>query len=140
MTRSVFFTTFALLGFVACGDQPRAPGQQPIGKEELAAPSELPGAATYRRYCVACHGADGRGNGGITGKDFVGDKLSLAAISDSDLAASVRDGKRGERGVMPAHKPVLNDAQINEVVGYVRQRFFAAPRSLAEPFMQSRRT
>ena len=37
--------------------------------------------------------------------------------------ASVREGKRGEHAVMPAHKPVLNDAQISEVVGYVRKRF-----------------
>jgi mono/diheme cytochrome c family protein len=129
MKRTAFFFTLALLA--ACSKDERAAGQFPIGKDELAAPSELPGAATYRRYCVACHGVDGRGNGGITGKDFVADKLALAARNDAELASSVRDGKRGERGVMPAHKPVLSDAQISEVVGYVRQRFLvdsAAPR------------
>lgn len=116
---------FALLFVVACTRDERAPGQFPIGKDELAATAERPGGATYRRYCVACHGIDGRGNGGITGKDFIADRVSLAARSDTDLANSVRDGKRGERGVMPAHKPVLNDAQIAEVIGYVRQKFLA---------------
>jgi mono/diheme cytochrome c family protein len=60
----------------------------------------------------------------VTGADFVGQKTELSVKADADLATSVREGRRGERGVMPAHKPVLSDAQINEVVAYVRQRFW----------------
>jgi len=127
MRRSGFIALVALLSGSACTGDERAPGQHPVDKDELSAPQEPPGAATYRRYCVACHGADGRGNGGITGKDFVGDRLALAQRSDTDLATSVRDGKRGERGVMPPHRPVLKDAQIAEVVDYVRQRFLVDP-------------
>jgi len=85
-----------------------------------------PGEATYRRYCVSCHGGDGRGNGGITGADFVAQATTLGLKPDVELAKSVREGKRGERAVMPAHQPVLNDAQIAEVVAYVRQRFMGA--------------
>jgi mono/diheme cytochrome c family protein len=108
-----------------CGAKERPEGQWPISKSELeksTAPS-LPGEATFRRYCVSCHGADGRGNGGITGADFVGGATVLGLKPDSELIHSVREGKRGARAVMPAHKPVLSDAQIREVVAYVRQRF-----------------
>jgi cytochrome c oxidase cbb3-type subunit 3 len=113
----------------ACGNEARAPGQWPLSKSELeksSAPSD-PGEATYRRYCIACHGADGRGNGGVTGADFVTGRDALGAKSDDELAASVREGKRGERAVMPAHKPVLSDPQIAAAVAYVRKRFLQIP-------------
>jgi mono/diheme cytochrome c family protein len=123
-----YLTVCALL-LAACGTEKRAPGQWPLAKSELeqgTAPSE-PGEGTYRRYCIACHGADGRGNGGITGADFVGGRDVIGAKSDVELNQSVREGKRGERAVMPAHKPVLSDAQIGEAVGYVRKRFLQNP-------------
>jgi mono/diheme cytochrome c family protein len=117
---------------VACTSEERDPSQWPLSKRELeqkSAPA-APGEATYRRYCIGCHGVDGRANGGITGADFVSQKTLLSAKPDADLALSVREGKRGARGVMPAHKPVLSDAQIEEVIGYVRKRFFQdAPNS-----------
>lgn len=110
----------------ACGPEERAKDQWPISKTELMRGAHAPeaGEATYRRYCVGCHGADGRGNGGITGADFVAGRELLGQKPDTELAQSVREGKRGERAVMPAHKPVLNDAQIGQVVAYVRKRFF----------------
>ncbi|HEX6244700.1 MAG TPA: c-type cytochrome [Polyangiales bacterium] len=117
--------TSLMLSATACGPEERAQGQWPLSKEELtraAQPAEA-GEATYRRYCVGCHGADGRGNGGRTGADFIASGAQLGQKPDSELATSVREGKRGEHAVMPAHKPVLNDAQISEVVGYVRKRF-----------------
>jgi mono/diheme cytochrome c family protein len=114
---------------LGCGNEARAPGQWPIAKSELEkgkTPSE-PGEASYRRYCIACHGADGRGNGGVTGADFVAGRETIGAKADAELATSVREGKRGERAVMPAHKPVLSDAQIAEAVAYVRKRFLQNP-------------
>jgi mono/diheme cytochrome c family protein len=117
-----------LLAASGCGAEERPQGQWPISKSELeksAAPT-LPGEATYRRYCVACHGADGRGNGGITGADFVGQAAVIGLKPDSELSQSVREGKRGSRAIMPSHKPVLSDAQIGEVVAYVRKRFMPA--------------
>lgn len=118
-------TIVALLLCAGCTSDGRAPGQWPIEKSELlkSAHPAAPGEGTYRRYCVSCHGEDGRGNGGITGADFVGTAAVLSEKPDAQLVASVRDGKRGERAVMPAHRPVLTDAQLDEVVAYVRQRF-----------------
>jgi cytochrome c oxidase cbb3-type subunit 3 len=124
-----YLSVSGLLLFTACGNDARAPGQWPLSKGELeksAQPSE-PGEGTYRRYCIACHGADGRGNGGITGADFLAGRETIGAKADADLAVSVREGKRGERAVMPAHKAVLSDAQIAEAVAYVRKRFLQNP-------------
>jgi mono/diheme cytochrome c family protein len=106
-----------LLG--ACSEA-KHEGQWPIGKGELSQRADA-ADATYRRYCIGCHGLDGKGNGGL-GADFT---LSGGVLtkSDADLIASVRDGRRGQLATMPAHRPVLSDAQIAAVVAMLRQRF-----------------
>jgi len=114
-----------LLGALGCG-QDRGADSWPISRAELeggAAPGAAPGEATYRQYCIGCHGADGRGNGGTTGADFTGPASPLRAHADAELAVSVRDGKRGASASMPAHSPVLSDAQIAQVLAYVRAQF-----------------
>jgi mono/diheme cytochrome c family protein len=111
----------------ACGGEERAPGQFPMSKDELGAAAPHAGEATYRRYCIGCHGVDGRGNGGITGADFTSATSPLKTRSDAELALSIREGKRGATSTMPAHGPVLNDKQIDAVIAYVRQRFDAPP-------------
>ncbi len=116
----------ALCTLLACGEE-RGTGQWPISRAELAGqgtgrPGKDP-EATYRQYCIGCHGADGRGNGGTTGADFTGPESPLRDRTDAELAASVRDGKRGVRATMPAHSPVLSDPQIEALIGYVRSRF-----------------
>jgi mono/diheme cytochrome c family protein len=117
---------FAGLSLMACG-QERGADQWPISHRELASKpgvsSAVGGETTYQQYCMGCHGADGRGNGGKTGADFTAATSPLRTRSDADLIGSVRDGKRGAGATMPAHSPILSDAQIGEVVGYVRARF-----------------
>lgn len=113
---------------LGCSDK-RDPGQWPVSQAELAGDagpvvSTEAAALTYRRYCVGCHGEDGRGNGGMTGADFTASDSPLGK-SDAELLTSVRDGKLGKRATMPPHKPVLKDAQIAAVIAYVRERFGA---------------
>jgi mono/diheme cytochrome c family protein len=127
-TRGLRLFSFAsvLTCLAACGSEHGA-DQWPIARGELAGNAPMQGAKTpegnYRQYCIGCHGADGRGNGGTTGADFTGPQSPLRARTDGELIASVRDGKRGVAATMPAHSPVLNDAQIADVVGYLRSRF-----------------
>jgi len=124
------FSMFAslLLISVACGESPREEGQWPLSKEELERGGKPPseGALTYRQYCIGCHGVDGRGNGGVTGADFLAPTSPLLTKSDEELLISVRDGKRGVTATMPAHRPILTDTQIRNVLGYVRERFTPA--------------
>lgn len=121
MKRSILLFGLLTLGS-ACSEDKRDPSQWPVSRDELAKNAKLEdqGELTYRRYCVGCHGFDGRGNGGITGADFTAGVLDKP---EAELITSVRDGKQGKTASMPAHKPVLKEEQIAAVVSYVRQRF-----------------
>ena len=71
------------------------------------------GADTYKAKCAMCHGADGMG------KPPMGTNLTSADVqkmSDADLAAAIANGK----GKMPAYKGKLTDAQISDLVKYIR--------------------
>jgi mono/diheme cytochrome c family protein len=71
------------------------------------------GADTYKAKCAMCHGADGS-------KTTMGSKAlnspDVQKMSDADLTAVIAKGK----GKMPAYKGKLTDAQIKDVVGYVK--------------------
>ena len=123
--RAALVVAGALSLAVACGEEKRDASQWPLAREELErnAPSENGAALNDRRYCIGCHGNDGRGNGGVTGADLTAADGPFASRSDAELAAAIRDGKRGKTGTMPPHKPVLTDAQIAALVTYVRERF-----------------
>ena len=70
-------------------------------------------AADYKAKCAMCHGADGMG------KPPMGSNLTTADVqkmSDADLTAAITNGK----GKMPAYKGKLTDAQISDLVKYIR--------------------
>jgi mono/diheme cytochrome c family protein len=123
---------FALLG---CGEPKRDPNQWPLSREELdrGSPRTSSAEVDYRRYCVGCHGFDGRGNGGTTGADLTAVDGPLTQSSDAQLLVSVRDGKRGKSATMPPHKPVLDDARIAALISYVRAEFQPAAADAGEP-------
>jgi len=70
-------------------------------------------ADLYKAKCAACHGADGS-------KSMMGAKplsgAEVQAMSDADLNGAITNGK----GKMPAYKGKLTDAQITELVSYIR--------------------
>lgn len=84
------------------------------------APSALAqsaGAATYKARCQMCHGADGQPT--MAGKSMKALPLNspeLKKASTATLIASVTNGKNK----MPAYAGKLTDAQIKEVVEYLR--------------------
>lgn len=71
------------------------------------------GADTYKAKCAMCHGADGS-------KTTMGSKAlnspDVQKMSDADLTAEITNGK----GKMPAYKGKLTDAQIGDVVKFIR--------------------
>lgn len=88
----------------------------------LALPSiasaQAKGQDTFKAKCALCHGADGSGNttmGKSMGLKDLGSP-AIQSMSDADLTNAVTNGK----GKMPAYKGKLSDAQISEVVSYIR--------------------
>ena len=76
------------------------------------------GAATYKAKCAACHSADGSGDS-ATGKAMKVRDLRSADVqkqTDAQLTDIITNGK----GKMPAYKGKLTDAQISDLVKYIR--------------------
>ncbi|HYL62299.1 MAG TPA: cytochrome c [Candidatus Methylomirabilis sp.] len=83
----------------------------------IPAKADDKGAALYKQKCVACHGADGKGDT-ATGKamkvkDFASDDVKK--MSDADLSDAIAKGK----GKMPPFKTLTAD-QVKDLVAYVR--------------------
>ena len=86
----------------------------------IAAPvfAQSAGEATYKAKCAMCHGPDG------TAATPVGKMMkvpsfkdpAVKAASEASLIAITKDGK----GKMPSYNGKLTDAQIKEVVSYIR--------------------
>jgi len=76
------------------------------------------GASTYKAKCAGCHAADGSGNtpAGKSTKALPFSSPEIVSASDADLAAATKNGK----GKMPAYNGKLTDAQITEVIAYIR--------------------
>jgi len=76
-------------------------------------------AGLYKAKCAACHGADGKGdtpmakNLGV--RDFASPEVQKE--TDGELFAITRKGKNK----MPAYGNSLKDAQIKDLVAYVRE-------------------
>lgn len=98
---------------------PNAPEYQ--GDHSIPGDAEA-GAAVYRANCAACHAADGRGNGGVTGANLADDRSRLAKNNDT-LLTSIRDGRPNATPPMPAHRDLLTEQEILDALSYVRATF-----------------
>ena len=80
--------------------------------------AQAPGADTYKAKCAMCHGADGLAATpmGKTMKILSFKDPAMIKASDAQFIASTANGK----GKMPAYKGKLTDAQISDVIKYVR--------------------
>lgn len=86
----------------------------------LAAPAfaQSTGAATYKSKCAMCHGPDGTAATPMGKMMKIPSFKSPAAVkaSEASYIAITKDGK----GKMPAYSGKLTDAQIKEVVSFIR--------------------
>jgi len=86
----------------------------------LTAPAfaQAPGADLYKAKCALCHGADGLAATPMAKKlnvlSFKAPEMKKA--SDAQFLASTKNGK----GKMPGYSGKLTDAQIKDVVLYIR--------------------
>jgi cytochrome c6 len=71
-------------------------------------------ADTFKAKCAMCHGPDGSGKPAMGTKDL--GSADIQKMSDADLNGAITNGK----GKMPAYKGKLSDAQIGDLVKYIR--------------------
>jgi mono/diheme cytochrome c family protein len=100
----------------------------PRGSVTLAADRDVKaGQAIYGTHCATCHGDSGKGDGpsavGFATKPFdLTDGRLLNTLPDEFLVEVVRDGgpAHGLAPTMPPFNRTLSEAQIRQVVAYVR--------------------
>jgi mono/diheme cytochrome c family protein len=82
-----------------------------------------PGTQLYRRYCVSCHGNDGRAKtskGKFSHARDFSDSQWQADVSDERIFNSIMNG-RNVRGNMPAFSNKLNEQEANSLGNFVRR-------------------
>jgi mono/diheme cytochrome c family protein len=100
-----------------------------IGAAVIYASAADPAAVKkeFVRYCTKCHGSEGKGDGpqadALTTKprDFT-DCARMQKESDDMLFATIKDGGEAVHlsKDMPAWKDGMDDAEIHDLVAYVR--------------------
>jgi mono/diheme cytochrome c family protein len=81
-----------------------------------------PAPQLYRRYCVSCHGNDGKAKtskGRFSHARDLTDPQWQADVSDERIFNSITNG-RDVSGNMPAFSNKLNEKEINSLVAFVR--------------------
>lgn len=76
------------------------------------------GADTYKSKCAMCHGADGLAET-PTGKMMKVPSFKSPEAAKASDSAMIDETKNG-KSKMPAYKDKLTDAQIKDVVAYIR--------------------
>jgi len=73
------------------------------------------GRTVFETYCVACHGADGRGNPAL-GSPNLTNGIWLYGGSEEQIAQTLRAGRNG---MMPAFKDTLSEDKIHILTAYI---------------------
>ncbi|OGI42541.1 MAG: cytochrome-c oxidase, cbb3-type subunit III [Candidatus Muproteobacteria bacterium RBG_16_65_31] len=73
------------------------------------------GKEKYQQLCVACHGADGKGNPALGAANLT-DNIWLYGGSKKAVMESIEKGRQGK---MPAHKDFLGEAKVHLLTAYV---------------------
>jgi len=104
--------------------------QEPDGAKGATGAESTTGASLYNRYCAACHGEDGTGNGpaaeylyphprDLTGGTFKFTSTATGKLpTDEDLHETIARGLRGTG--MPGFRSVLSPGEIDRLVKYVK--------------------
>jgi mono/diheme cytochrome c family protein len=82
-----------------------------------------PAPQLYRRYCVSCHGNDGKAKtskGKFSHARDLSDSQWQAEVSDERVFNSIVNG-RNVRGNMPAFDNKLSEQEANSLVEFVRR-------------------
>jgi cytochrome c oxidase cbb3-type subunit 3 len=73
------------------------------------------GKEKFQTFCVACHGADGKGNQAL-GAPNLTDNIWLYGGSEKTVTETISNGRNGQ---MPAHKDFLGEDKVHLLAAYV---------------------
>lgn len=121
VTRNILLVSF-LSALAGCGPKSSSP---------LVNVDINRGAGIYFKYCVPCHGNDGQSISPLfpplAGSEWVkGDAQIIAAILLNGISGPFTVRGENYRGVMPAWRSVLNDAEIADVIAFIRVQWGAS--------------
>lgn len=82
----------------------------------------------YKLYCAQCHGLKGNGSGinkadmSVAPRNHT-DTIEMSKLKDSDLYEAIAHGGTavGKSTLMPPWNGVMTDAEIKEMVAYLRE-------------------
>lgn len=139
-TLSMLAAALSVLLLGACEQAPRsAATEQPAVLQSAADvpppkrhhdPAQVArGRAVYDRHCAECHGAEGRGQAGDWRIRDAAGNYPPPPLDDSAhawhhpttvLLDVIRNGSDPGEGNMPAWKKVLSEAEMQDVVAYIK--------------------
>jgi cytochrome c oxidase cbb3-type subunit 3 len=82
-----------------------------------AAPPEADGAAIFKKNCMMCHGANGKGFPALKTPNFTDPKWQ-SSTKEKEMREVVKNGKKGT--AMLAFGAQLKDEEISAVIAYIR--------------------
>ena len=82
----------------------------------VTAGNPMVGAGLYSNHCAKCHGGNGRATMAGTPDLLV---HSLISKSSQQLLGTIKTG----RGIMPAYSGLLTEAQMDDILAYLRTFF-----------------
>jgi cytochrome c oxidase cbb3-type subunit III len=85
------------------------------------------GKQKYQELCAACHGQSGKGDGPtaaalpVKPRDHT-DAAYMGKLTDQQIFTTIKQGGEavGKSPIMPKWGGILNDQQIDDLVGYIR--------------------
>jgi mono/diheme cytochrome c family protein len=92
------------------------------------------GRSTYARFCVGCHGADGKATMDVVADatDLTAPKTWKSGTTDGDMFVSIRDGRSAS---MPAFKTqIKKEEDLWHLVNFIHSLW---PESMRPPLQES---
>ena len=86
-----------------------------LSGRKASADAAAAGKEKYQQVCVACHGADGKGNQAL-GAPNLTDNIWLYGGSQAAIMKTISDGRNGR---MPAHGEFLGEAKVHLLAAYI---------------------
>jgi len=79
----------------------------------------------WEKQCQKCHGADGKGETAmgkkLKVKDYTDAKVQ-GAMKDEEIVKMIKEGKKeGDKTLMKAYAETFSEAEIKDLVAYVRK-------------------